>query len=66
MGKDNTYIIKATDTDGEPIFYGERITARSDKAAWSEAVKRCFLVVNKKHREGLLAGSLLELSVTRL
>jgi hypothetical protein len=66
MAKANTYSITATDTDGESIFDGERITAMTEKAAWTEALKRAFLKVQEKHRQGYLVGSLATLSVTRL
>lgn len=66
MAKVNTYSITATDTEGETIMDGERLTAMTDKAAWAEALKRAFLKVNEKHRQGILAGALAELQVTRL
>lgn len=65
MAKSNTYAIKAVDTDGETI-YDDRINAMSDKAAWDEAVKRAFLKTRAKHRQGVLAGSVAEITVTRL
>jgi hypothetical protein len=66
MAKANRYVIDAYDSEGEPILEGLHLTAMTDKAAWSEAVKRAFLKVSEQARQGYLVGRMERLEVTRL
>jgi hypothetical protein len=64
--KMNTYIIDATDTEGETVLDGYRIRAMTDKAAWAEGLKQAFLRISAQSRRGFLVGRLLKMEVTRL
>lgn len=66
MAKVNQYVFHATDTEGEMVLDGEYISSTTEKAAWAEALKRAFLKIGSQHRQGILAGRLAEMRVTRL
>jgi hypothetical protein len=65
MGKVNQYVFHASDTEGEMVLDGEYISSTTEKAAWSEALKRAFLKISADRRQGFLVGSLAEMRVTR-
>jgi hypothetical protein len=66
VAKANTYVINATDTEGETIIEGVRIVAMTERAAWTEALDHVLFLVSEKHKQGVLVGSLAQLQVTRL
>lgn len=66
MAKVNQYVFHATDTEGDTVLDGEYISSTTEKAAWSEALKRAFLKISAERRQGILRGSLAEMRVTRM